>query len=112
MKYMQFNNSLSEHLEEGSEISAGLLVLRLSRHPIMVRAIMTVEGLALRYSPQDLAAFANHKAMAVLRPLVVETPLDGVVCAVRPGRCAARAAPDRVAQDQEGDDREMNTPCP
>ena len=56
---------------------AEFLVLRLRRHPIMVRAIMTVEGLPLRYAPRDLAVFASHKAMAVLRPLVVETPQGG-----------------------------------
>lgn len=52
---------------------ARFLALRLRRHPILVRAIMTAEGLPLRYSPQDLIDFADQKALVVLRPEAIET---------------------------------------
>jgi hypothetical protein len=53
---------------------ADFLALRLRRHPLMVRAIMTAEGLPLRYTRQNLETFAAAKRLVVLHPVTPPAP--------------------------------------
>lgn len=49
---------------------ADFIELRLKRHPIMIRLIMTLfDGLPLRFTRADLEKFCAQKAMAILRPI-------------------------------------------
>jgi deazaflavin-dependent oxidoreductase (nitroreductase family) len=49
---------------------ADFIELRLKRHPVMIRLIMTlIDGLPLRFTRADLEAFCQDKAMAVLHPI-------------------------------------------
>ena len=49
---------------------ADFIELRLKRHPVMIRLIMTLfDGLPLRFSRADLEEFCQEKAMAILRPI-------------------------------------------
>ncbi len=48
---------------------ADFIELRLKRHPIMIRLIMTLfDGLPLRFTRDDLEKLCQEKALAVLRP--------------------------------------------
>ena len=49
---------------------ADFIELRLKRHPVMIRLIMTLfDGLPLRLTRADLEKFCQEKAMAILRPI-------------------------------------------
>lgn len=49
---------------------ADFIELRLKRHPVMIRLIMTlVDGLPLRFTRADLEKFCQEKALAILRPI-------------------------------------------
>jgi deazaflavin-dependent oxidoreductase (nitroreductase family) len=49
---------------------ADFIELRLKRHPVMIRLIMTLfDGVPLRFTRAELEAFCQEKAMAVLRPI-------------------------------------------
>jgi len=49
---------------------ADFIELRLKRHPVMIRLIMTLfDGLPLHFSRADLEKFCQEKAMAILRPI-------------------------------------------
>ena len=49
---------------------ADFIELRLKRHPVMIRLIMTLfDGLPLRFTRADLEKFCQEKAMAILRPI-------------------------------------------
>jgi len=49
---------------------ADFIELRLKRHPIMIRLIMTLfDGLPLRFTRADLEKFCAQKAMAILKPI-------------------------------------------
>ncbi len=49
---------------------ADFIELRLKRHPVMIRLIMTLfDGLPLRLARADLEKFCQEKAMAILRPI-------------------------------------------
>jgi deazaflavin-dependent oxidoreductase (nitroreductase family) len=48
---------------------ADFIELRLKRHPVMIRLIMTLfDGLPLHFSRVELEKFCQEKAMAILRP--------------------------------------------
>jgi deazaflavin-dependent oxidoreductase (nitroreductase family) len=48
---------------------ADFIELRLKRHPVMIRLIMTLfDGLPLRFTRSELEKFCQEKAMAILRP--------------------------------------------
>lgn len=49
---------------------ADFIELRLKRHPVMIRLIMTLfDGLPLRFSRNDLETMAREKALVVLHPI-------------------------------------------
>ena len=49
---------------------ADFIELRLKRHPVMIRLIMTLfDGLPLRLARADLEKFCQEKAMVILRPI-------------------------------------------
>jgi len=49
---------------------ADFFELRLKRHPVMIRFIMTLfDGLPLRLARADLEKFCQEKTMAILRPI-------------------------------------------
>jgi deazaflavin-dependent oxidoreductase (nitroreductase family) len=49
---------------------ADFIELRIKRHPVMIRLIMTLfDGLPLRFTHADLEKFCQEKAMAVLHPI-------------------------------------------
>ena len=49
---------------------ADFIDLRLKRHPVMIRLIMTLfDGLPLRFSRNDLETMAREKALVVLHPI-------------------------------------------
>jgi deazaflavin-dependent oxidoreductase (nitroreductase family) len=49
---------------------ADFIELRLKRHSVMIRLIMTLfDGLPLRFTRADLGKFCQEKAMAILRPI-------------------------------------------
>lgn len=48
---------------------ADFMVLRLRRHPIMIRLIMHLfDGMPLRFTRADMEAFCKEKAMVILHP--------------------------------------------
>ncbi|MBN2393523.1 MAG: nitroreductase family deazaflavin-dependent oxidoreductase [Anaerolineae bacterium] len=61
-------DAIAEPITNPAQI-ADFLVLRLRRHPVMVRLIMHVfDGLPLRFNRADLERFCQEKAMVILRP--------------------------------------------
>jgi hypothetical protein len=49
---------------------ADFIELRLKRHPVMIRLIMTLfDGLPLRFTRADLEKFCQEKAIVILRPI-------------------------------------------
>lgn len=62
-------DATAEPLTDPARI-ADFLVLRLRRHPVMVRLIMHVfDGLPLRFTRADLERLCQEKAMVILRPI-------------------------------------------
>ncbi|HVP20429.1 MAG TPA: nitroreductase/quinone reductase family protein [Anaerolineaceae bacterium] len=54
---------------------ADFIELRLKRHPVMIRLIMTLfDGLPLRFTRPELVKFCQEKAMAILRPVREQDP--------------------------------------
>lgn len=47
---------------------ADFLEIRLHKHPIMVRTIMTIAGLPFRFNRRDLVHYAQGRAMVILNP--------------------------------------------
>lgn len=47
---------------------ADFLEIRLQRHPKMIGRLMRLEGLPANHSRSDLVAFANQKAVVIIRP--------------------------------------------
>ena len=61
-------DAVAEPLTDPARI-ADFLQLRLQRHPIMVRLIMTLfDGLPLRFSRADLERISKGKALLILNP--------------------------------------------
>jgi len=58
---------LAEPVTDAKRI-ADFLELRLKRHPLMIGALMRLEGLPLKHTRLDLERFAAQKAMAIIRP--------------------------------------------
>jgi len=49
---------------------ADFIELRLKRHPVIIRLIMTLfDGLPLRFTRAEFEKFCQEKAMAILRPI-------------------------------------------
>jgi len=54
---------------------ANFIELRLKRHPVMIRIIITLfDGLPLRFTRTDLEKFCQKKAMAILSPVKDQDP--------------------------------------
>jgi deazaflavin-dependent oxidoreductase (nitroreductase family) len=62
-------DAIAEPVTDPSRI-ADFIKLRLKRHPVMIRLIITLfDGLPLRFTRADLEKFCQEKAMAILRPI-------------------------------------------
>lgn len=60
--------ALAEAVTDPARI-ADFFALRLRRHPIMIGALMRLEGLPLFYKRSDLEKFAANKALAIIHPV-------------------------------------------
>lgn len=62
-------DAVAEPVTDSLQI-ADFIELRLKRHPVMIRLIMTLfDGLPLRFSRNDLETMAREKALVVLHPI-------------------------------------------
>jgi deazaflavin-dependent oxidoreductase (nitroreductase family) len=55
---------------------ADFLELRLQKHPLMVRLIMTLAGLPLNYSRDDLVQYATGRAMVIIHRNDPDDPMS------------------------------------
>ena len=62
-------NAMAEPITDPQRI-ADFIELRLPRHPVMIRRIMTLfDGLPLRFTRADLEVMALQKALVILHPI-------------------------------------------
>jgi deazaflavin-dependent oxidoreductase (nitroreductase family) len=61
-------SSTAEPITDTTRIT-DFLLLRLRRHPLMVRLILASEGLPFQPDREELAAYAARLAMVILRPM-------------------------------------------
>ena len=59
---------LAEPITDPERI-ADFLEMRLQKHPIMVRMIITIAGQPLRYNRSDLVRYATSRTMVTIHPL-------------------------------------------
>ncbi len=60
---------LAEPITDPKRI-ADFLEMRLRRHPLMIGALMLLEGLPLRHTRADLERIAAQKALVIIRPIL------------------------------------------
>lgn len=63
----------AEPVTDPAEI-ADFLEMRLIRHPRMMRAMLRMEGLHGRITPEDLLRISKGKALVILHPISSENP--------------------------------------